>query len=233
MAVSIKIDPQNMRVAFDGLKRDVLMRVAKAVQVEQLGQVAQAFRDEGQPGDPWPKLWADTFVGKVPWKAQGALINAQSAFFKATNSKKPDAARIAKAMSRVEKARAKAIPATSYRKGGKILQDNGWLKASFFPSLIDVEGDKATSRIFSSMFYALWHQKGFKTKGPNFIPLTLKARRMHKLGANPKDEGLEEGVDYVMKWRGVKVPQRKMIDYANATNKELIKRAAIYGAKRK
>lgn len=71
------------------------------------------------------------------------------------------------------------------------------------------------------LLYLVYHQHGFKTKGPNFIPLTNKAVVTHRKGANPRDEGLvsvqeweaagkpaNQPPDYFMAWKGVKVPQR-------------------------
>lgn len=95
---------------------------------------------------------------------------------------------------------------------------------------------------------ALYHQNGFSTKGPNFIPLTIKARRnatkfaplMRKRSAIIKEQkrasktkgsnkahflqrlrsidteieraGFIEGETYIMAWKGVTVPQRKIFN---------------------
>jgi phage gpG-like protein len=199
----------------------VLRKAANDLQVVQKQQVAQAFRISGQPSRKWPPLWADKFLGAVPEKIAGAITNAESEFFKATNAKKLDAARIAKAGDRLRKAQERAYNAASYRRGGNPLLDTGRLRASFFTKYNFVfEAEKAAVVVIaSSAFYAKWHQTGFKTKGPNFIPLSLKAKREHERGVNPAHEGLEYGVDYVMAWRGVKVPARPMIDYADPVNK--------------
>ncbi len=110
----------------------------------------------------------------------------------------------------------------SYRYGGAPLQDTGALAASFFIQSKKA-GDKVSkSVIASSSFYAPYHQVGFSTKGPNFIPLTLKAKRLHVKGANPREEGLVQGVDYVIAKHGVTVPARPMIDYLDAQNQKEI-----------
>ncbi len=59
---------------------------------------------------------------------------------------------------------------------------------------------------------AIYHQFGFTTKGPNFIPLTMKAKRTHVPGVNPDDEDLVDGEDYIIAWAGVTVPQRKIFN---------------------
>lgn len=55
---------------------------------------------------------------------------------------------------------------------------------------------------------AAYHLRGFKTKGPNFIPLTRAAMRRHQRGANPETEGLVQGWDYKIAMKGVTVPAR-------------------------
>lgn len=92
---------------------------------------------------------------------------------------------------------------------------------------------------------AVYHQHGFKTKGPNFIPLTRKANRNHSLWSRemkkvvryrkwktmaPRadasrkygkmqrkaqtkaDSLLTPGKDFIMAWKGVNVPQRKVFN---------------------
>ena len=105
-----------------------------------------------------------------------------------------------------------------YRQGGHPLRDTGQLAASGFIRESSIDGDTVTSTIASSAFYAIYHQTGFKTSGPNFIPLTRSAMRTHRDGARPSDEGLEQGVDYIMAWKGVEVPARPMIDYSDPVN---------------
>lgn len=202
----------------------LLRRCANDLSVVQKEQVAEAFRNGGQPGKKWPALWADTFIGKVPWKHQGALINAQTAFHYAIYTRNSNPMKIAKAMARIQKANEHMEAATSYRRGGKPLMDKGALAASFFIKYNFVfEADLSLLVVIaSSNVTAPWHQKGFVTKGPNFIPLTLKAARDHVKGANPKNEGFEYGVDYIVAWKGVKVPERAMIDYADPVNRKQI-----------
>ena len=117
----------------------------------------------------------------------------------------------------------------SHRSGGQPLRDTGVLEASFAPPQTEVSERTATSTIASGVPYAAFHQTGFQTKGPNFIPLTLRARRLHRPGANPKDEGLALGVDYVMAWKGVSVPARPIVDYEDPINKDQMNDAMADG----
>ena len=58
--------------------------------------------------------------------------------------------------------------------------------------------------------YALFQDRGFKTSGPNFIPLTKKGAR-HATGRNPADEKMKRGKDYFMAKKGVTVPARPFL----------------------
>ena len=95
----------------------------------------------------------------------------------------------------------------SYRAGGKPLRDNGDMMRE-----MDAKASTIGKNIQITMYgplHAIFHEKGFTTNGPNFIPLTLKARRSHATGKkNPAKEGLKRGKDYIMAWNGVTVPKR-------------------------
>lgn len=230
--ISIKGLPQAMK-AFTGR---ILRNVTADLRVIQLEQIANAFKNSGQPSAKWKPLWADKFKGKVSEThtyaietATEGLIKARADFAKAQKELKENKAVAAfKRMKTHEKRLAKhtalAVAAESYRKGGQPLRDNGFLAASFFTKYAFVFEAEGAALIVaaSNAIYAGWQQTGFKTKGPNFIPLTLQARRRHVLHANPFLEGLEEGVDYIMAWRGVDVPARPIIDYSDPVNKKEI-----------
>lgn len=117
----------------------------------------------------------------------------------------------------------------SHRSGGQPLRDTGTLEASFGVPQTEASELTATSTITSGVPYAAFHQTGFQTKGPNFIPLSRRAQRLHRPGANPKDEGLALGIDYVMAWKGVTVPARPMIDYNDPINKNQMNDAMADG----
>lgn len=117
-----------------------------------------------------------------------------------------------------------------YRAGGQPLRDAGPLEVSF-GSTAEIESSErsASSTITSGVGYAKFHQTGFETKGPNFIPLTRRAQRLHRPGANPKGEGLALGIDYVMAWKGVRVPARPIVDYSDPINKNQMNDAMADG----
>lgn len=102
----------------------------------------------------------------------------------------------------------------SYRHGGQPLLDSTAMVSS-------LRGEYAASpnggtwalAVPENQKHALYHQAGFSTAGPNFIPLTREAGRRHRKGRNPEDEGLVEGTDYIMAWNGVTVPQRKLFNW--------------------
>lgn len=98
---------------------------------------------------------------------------------------------------------------TSYRSGGHPLIDTGKLIGS-----LGASGTSSGSGIKIAMHgrkYGLYQDRGFTTRGPNFIPLTKKGRRGHATGMNPHKEGLVRGKDFSMAWRGVTVPSRPFI----------------------
>lgn len=96
------------------------------------------------------------------------------------------------------------------RAGGQPLRDTGKL-ASSLRSKSRVNETGVEFALVPGVKYAEGHQTGYTTKGPNFIPLTAKAKR-HRKGVDPKDEGLVLGEDYIMAWGGVSVPQRKIFN---------------------
>lgn len=171
------IDAAHVGQTFAALNQRILRRAVNAAATTQLQQVADAFRNGGQPSRKWPAL----------------------------------------SMKR------------GYRAGGQPLVDTGQLRASFFSKERTVSRKEAVSVIASSAFYAAWHQDGFHTQGPNYIPLTLRGRTLHHKGADPASEGLVRGKDYLMAWKGVNVPKRPMIDYRDPVNKREIE-AAIQSA---
>lgn len=101
------------------------------------------------------------------------------------------------------------VETTSFRAGGQPLRDTGDLARSL--------GATATStgtRIRLGMLgnrYGLYQDRGFKTKGPNYIPLTKRGKRGHGTGQNPIAEGLTRNKDFKMAWKGVTVPSRPFI----------------------
>lgn len=106
------------------------------------------------------------------------------------------------------------------RKGDEPLRDTGRLMSSLTGRTeLSADGGTITATL-TSLLYGAYHQQGFETEGPNFIPLTNKAL-FHVTGANPIDEGLVRGVDFFMAWKGVKVPQRKIFNLPDEDREEI------------
>jgi len=96
-----------------------------------------------------------------------------------------------------------------FRTGGQPLRDTGKLAASLGAR---AEANGTNIRLtMQGRKYGLYQDRGFTTKGPNYIPLTMRGRRGHGTGNNPNREGLEYGNDYIMAWGGVTVPARPFI----------------------
>lgn len=108
----------------------------------------------------------------------------------------------------------------SFRAGGQPLLDTGVTAASLNGET-ERDGDTLSATLRGPL-HAVYHQHGFTTKGPNFIALTLKARRTHIKGRNPKEEGLVRGKDYIMAWQGVTVPQRKIFNLPEEDRSEIV-----------
>lgn len=114
----------------------------------------------------------------------------------------------------------------SYRRGGQPLRDTGRLQNSLF-SEQSSDGETVTATLKSGVSYAKSQQEGFKTKGPNFIPLTRKAKRNHRPGGNPADEGLVRGEDYIIAWNGVDVPARPIFNMDPLSVNEIVESIKI------
>lgn len=99
----------------------------------------------------------------------------------------------------------------SFRSGGSPLLDTATHILNALSGARDRTSNGVNFQLVGPLL-AFYHQHGFETSGPNFIPLTIKARRVHVAGVNPDDEDLVEGVDYVIAWAGVTVPQRKIFN---------------------
>jgi phage gpG-like protein len=106
------------------------------------------------------------------------------------------------------------IEQTSYRAGGQPLVDTGKLIGSLGASASST--GNSIKLTMHGRKYGLYQDRGFTTKGPNYIPLTMKGRRQHATGRNPNEEGLTRGRDYIVtgsrrKPKGVTVPARPFI----------------------
>lgn len=102
------------------------------------------------------------------------------------------------------------VKGVSYRAGGQPLRDTGRLLRSLTGKGTSSGANKVTVTLRGEQ-YGIYHEKGFKTSGPNYIPLTKKGKRGHKTGSNPEGEGLIRGKDFTMAWNGVTVPKRPFL----------------------
>jgi len=124
----------------------------------------------------------------------------------------------------------------SYRFGGRPLRDTGAGYLALNSSSERAGSNKLTVTLRDGTpdHYMVYHQGGIQTKGPNYIPLTNKGKVGHTRKANPLKEGLvqlmpnglrrmldpitgqkvttDKPPDFMMAWKGVKVPQRKIFN---------------------
>lgn len=102
------------------------------------------------------------------------------------------------------------VQSPGYRNGGQPLRDTGQMyrELSAKGRVTHRHGMKIS---LQGPIYALFQDRGFKTKKPNYIPLTKKGKRGHGTGQNPNAEGLIRGKDFTMAWGGVTVPSRPFL----------------------
>lgn len=213
----------------------VQREVVKKLQSHDFSQVlaAQAVRRIDQGGDSqhkYPELWATTRSFVAPKSsAKGKNLGSDSKRLK------------------------NVVVTQHYRAGGQPLFDRGPLKASLRGRQKNIRN--GVRLILEGSLIAAYHNEGFKTDGPNFIPLTLagarlshqhlyvmreiskikKQQKKHRgtmkfIGALRAEKvkerkleqiGLVEGIDYIMAWRGVNVPQRKIYNMPPENVEEL------------
>ena len=100
------------------------------------------------------------------------------------------------------------VEVPSYRNGEQPLRNTAFMWENMNArSEAKQDGFNVTLR---GPIYAIYQDKGFTTKGPNYIPLTKKGRR-HAKGRNPADEKMKRGKDYFMARKGVTVPARPFL----------------------
>lgn len=103
-----------------------------------------------------------------------------------------------------------------YRKGGTPLRDTG----NLFNQLKGrIQGIADGVRMhLSAPLYAVFHQHGFRTTGPNFIPFTRGAARRDAKAINRRE--------FVVARRGVTVPARPIFAMPLAARKEVARTIA-------
>ena len=109
---------------------------------------------------------------------------------------------------------------TSYRSGGKPLWDTATHIYNRISGVTRTRGVGQIRFMLRSSLIGAYHQAGFKTKGPNYIPLTRRAARASG-SKSAKARGYRFGEDYIMAWRGVTVPQRKLFNLPPENQTEL------------
>lgn len=98
------------------------------------------------------------------------------------------------------------VQGESYRANGKPLRDTGETMRQMGAKGSSTGG--GISITVSGPLHAIFHEMGFETSGPNYIPLTRRGKQKHSTGNNPANEGLVRGKDFTMAWHGVTVPKR-------------------------
>jgi hypothetical protein len=101
------------------------------------------------------------------------------------------------------------IEQEGYRNDGHPLRDTSAMYRSL--AATGASQGNAIRLKMQGLKYGVYQDRGIKTRGPNYIPLTRKGKRGHGTGNNPNNEGLTRGKDYMMAWRGVTVPARPFI----------------------
>lgn len=159
---------------------------------------------------PLKELHADYWTTRKPPQGQ---IPAETRTRKVAKQVKGRNGKVTTKMVEVTEYR---MHGSSYRNGGQPLRDTGNLQRSI-GAKSSLDGPTSMSFTISGALYGIFHELGFSTTGPNFIPLTKKGKRSHATGANPRTEGLLPGRDYIMARKGVTVPKRPFLV---PTNKE-------------
>jgi len=204
-------EPDRRRIAKALTNRKVLDGIAKAVERYAKGHIASGKgrgpNGEAVPLQPLKDLQAEYWTTKKP--KEGILATRQTVV--------------------MSKVRGKIVPRTvteylvrgsSYRAGGQPLRDTGELIRSLKVRAEHAGGTQVTV-IIQGPLYGIYHELGFETDGPNYIPLTRKGVRSHSTGNNPNAEGLNPGKDFLMAWNGVKVPARPFMVPTNTEWSEI------------
>lgn len=100
------------------------------------------------------------------------------------------------------------IETPGYRNGGQPLRDSGLLADT-----VNARGDRQSSGIrivLRGQKYGLFQDMGFRTPGPNYIPLTKRATRYDK-GKIARAAGMIPGQDFTGRKKGVTVPGRPFL----------------------
>ena len=206
------MDPVRRRVARALRDKGVRNGIAQAIVAAAKRHIAAGVGrgDGGRESQlaPLKELHADYWTTRKPPKDQ---IPAETRTRKVAKTVK---GRNGKLTTKIVEVTEYRMRGSSYRNGGQPLRDTGELQKS-----INAKASTTGTGIEITMagnLYGIFQEMGFKTNGPNFIPLTKKAKRTHAKGANPREEGLIRGKDYFVTGskknpRGVTVPKRPFL----------------------
>lgn len=222
---SIRLDRQSVRRAMRESMPRVIEGVGEKVGAVLLSQTQARFANSGDEDLRWAPLWADNDgavasvlqsgssrrgrekQGKAKKSAARAIVRAEREYDEGKITRSQRNRRI-----RNNESKLKGLPNRT-RSGGSPLRDNGTLATSFATSVRSDQG-RVTITVGSPLPHAQYHQSGYSTSGPNYIPLTDAARG----GWNPK---LIPGWDYIV-LQGVTVPARPMVRVTKSNRQEII-----------
>lgn len=223
----IRINRSDLKAKLRELVVDEIREKLDPIGITVVGQIERRFDERGDEEIRWAELWVN----------KPAAVSKFTANKKATKKRTDRVKRAQRAVDKIEqisdisdrnvvlrKARRKLREAKQakdegvpnlFRKGGKALSDTGALKASF-SHVTNNTPKGGIVQIGSPLDRAGFHQSGFTTSGPNYVPLTSRARK----GWNPK---LIRGHDFIMFAKGVTVPARPMVRLTNQNRKDIIR----------
>lgn len=236
MAFRININPDALARQAKEAAVAALRRKGDAIGGLVTSQCKRRFDTSGDADRRWPDLWVNK-RGAVLQSAERAHPDLRESrlllkedVHKAERSLERARAKVAKgsgnrgavrrAQNRLRYAKeAQSTGNPAYRAGGKPLLDTGEARASMTYRVRDIPRGVALD-VGSPKPWLKGHQTGYATKGPNYIPLTRRAKAK-PAGANPADLDLVPGYDYIMAWNGVTVPARPIVRFTEANHREI------------
>lgn len=233
MKITLTIDKAHAETALRQTTREVLIEAAHGVGAVVVGQIVDRFQNSGDEEGTWPDLWVndpDKLANRTRFKADvdgrkrevelaekhAKRVAGMVARGTLTGPRATNLTKRAKRRVKMAKDHARNLPGRygvnptfrggdGTREAGKPLLDTGQLRNSIRYEVIETPRG-AIARTGSPEKRLLWHQFGFKTKGPNYIPITREARK----GWRPD---LVPDMDYIIARNGVTVPPRPTIRF--------------------
>lgn len=233
MKITVTIDVAHAKQVMRDRIPAILAARAEAIGAVVEGQAKERFRNSGDETGAWPDLWVNDpskvarasgrkeLIGDRALQVRLAERNIErvKARISAGTLKGEDAinakSRAKRRLNLAKKISAKQAMSKEdavFRAGGKPLWDTGILVSSI-THYTTTTPNGATVEIGSPLAYGLYHQQGIDTKGPNYIPLTRRARK----GWNPK---LVPGYDYIVLQK-VRVPKRVWMQFTDLNKRDI------------